>query len=103
MLAHNVYFQLNDQSPPAVDTLVAACHKYLTDHPGIVSFNVGTLARGYERDVNDRDFDVALLIVFESRRAHDTYQQATSHQAFIDECKNNWKHVRVFDADISVG
>ena len=52
------------------------------------------------RPVNDRDFDVALHIVFDSQEAHDAYQDAPSHQHFISENKPNWKLVRVFDADI---
>ena len=35
--------------------------------------------------VNDRDYDVALHIAFESRAAHDAYQAAPRHQQFIDE------------------
>ena len=36
MLAHNVYFALNDTSSEAVDNLVGACKKYLSDHPGVI-------------------------------------------------------------------
>ena len=31
MLAHNVYFSLNDKSPAAKKKLVKACKKYLAD------------------------------------------------------------------------
>ena len=34
MLAHNVFFSLNDASPSAIQALVNDCHKYLADHPG---------------------------------------------------------------------
>jgi hypothetical protein len=49
--------------------------------------------------VNDRDFDVALFIVFESHAAHDAYQVADRHETFIAENAPNWAKVRVFDAD----
>ena len=52
-LAHMVYFTLKDRSAAAIDKLVAACHRYLTDHPGTVYFSVGTLA-DLARPVNDR-------------------------------------------------
>ncbi len=64
LLAHDVYFSLKDNSPQAKEKLVAACKKYLTDHPGMVRFAVGTLADDMQRDVNDRDFDVSLHQVF---------------------------------------
>ena len=100
MLAHNVYFSLNDNSTAAIERLVAACKKYLTGHPGTVFFTVGTLAAELDRPVNDRDFDVALQVVFDGMAAHDEYQKADRHLAFIAENKDNWKKVRVFDANV---
>ncbi|MCS6852803.1 MAG: Dabb family protein [Gemmataceae bacterium] len=98
MIVHNVYFSLKDASPQAKEKLVAACKKYLTKHPGEVYFAAGTLAEDFRRDVNDRDFDVSLHIVFENKKAHDAYQEAPRHQQFIDENKDNWRKVRVFDS-----
>lgn len=100
MLSHAVYFSLKDRSPAAIKALVAACEKYLTGHPGTVSFSVGTVAP-YDRQVNDRDFDVALEIVFESHAAHDAYQTAERHAQFIAEQAPNWAKVRVFDVDLA--
>ena len=61
-------------------------------------FAVGTLAQELRRPVNDRNFDVALTIVFESQAAHDQYQDDERHQQFIAANKENWKQVRVFDS-----
>ena len=98
MLAHMVYFSLKDNSQSAKDKLVAACKKHLTKHPGEVYFAAGTLAQDLKREVNDLDFDVALHIVFKDKAAHDQYQDADRHEAFIKENKDNWKKVRVFDS-----
>ena len=98
MLAHVVYFTLQDNSEEVTGRLVAACHKYLSGHEGTVFFAAGTLAHGLERPVNDLDFDVALHVVFTDREAHDRYQQDPRHLQFIEENKTNWKQVRVFDA-----
>ena len=100
MLAHNVYFKLDDNSPAAIEKLAAACKKYLTGHSGTVFFAVGTLAAELDRPVNDRDFDVALQVVFDSMASHDHYQKADRHIAFIAENHGNWKKVRVFDAAV---
>jgi hypothetical protein len=97
-LSHDVYFSLKDPSPESRQALIAACKKYLKDHPGVVRFAVGPIAEEMKRDVNDRDFDVALHVVFENKAAHDQYQKAERHQKFIDETKNTWKRVRVFDS-----
>ena len=50
---------------------------------------------------NDRDYDVALTIVFESHAAHDIYQTAERHEAFIAENATEWAKVRVFDTDLA--
>src|SRR5262245_54859911 len=71
MIVHNVYFSLKDSSPAAKKKMVEACKKYLTKHAGTVYFAAGTFAEDLTRPVNDRDFDVALLIVFKDKAAHD--------------------------------
>lgn len=98
-LAHHVFFTLKDRSQTSIDTLVDACQKYLTDHDGMVGFDVGTRESDYQRPVN-MDYDVSLHTVFESREAHDAYQQAPRHQEFIAETKESWAEVRVFDSNL---
>ena len=97
-LAHTVFFTLNERTDAAKAKLVQACKKYLTGHPGTVSFACGTLVEDLTRPVNDRDFDVGLHIIFESHAAHDAYQVAARHEQFIEENKATWKKVRVFDS-----
>jgi hypothetical protein len=101
-LAHDVYFSLNDASPAARAELVAACRKYLTGHDGVRHFSVGVVASELARPVNDRDFDVALHMLFASKAAHDKYQDAPRHKEFIAEQQKNWKKVRVFDSYVQV-
>ncbi len=101
MLGHMVYFKLKDDSPAAIEALVSAAKKYLSGHPGTVHFSVGTVVPDLSREVNQKDFDVALHVVFESRQAHDEYQVHPRHLEFINENKANWGKVRVFDADAS--
>ena len=89
MLAHMVYFSLKDPTPDNRRKMLAACDKYLTGHPGQVFYAAGTCA-SYDRPVNDRDFDVALQLVFEDRETHDAYQAAPRHKQFIDKCQSMW-------------
>lgn len=99
-VGHMVYFQLKGNSAENKKKLVEACKKYLADHPGTVYFSAGVLAEEFKRDVNDRDWDVALHLVFKDKAAHDVYQDAPRHNQFIEENKANWKKVRVFDSNI---
>lgn len=98
-LVHAVYFSLADRTPENRDTLIAGCDKYLSRHPGVLYYAAGgvsDLAGMY----NDRDFDVALILVFENQEAHDKYQASQDHQAFISECVPLVSKVRVFDSTV---
>ncbi len=95
-LIHNVYFKLKDSSDQQVERLISLCNKYLKPQPGVVFYACGRLA-DLDRPVNDRDWDVGLHVVFESQAAHDRYQKDDQHLRFIEEGKENWAKVRVFD------
>ena len=97
-VAHNVFFKLTDNSPAKVSELVGACHKYLNVQPGILFFAAGPLCAEFDRAVNDRDWDVGLHLVFDTKASHDAYQDDPTHNKFIAEQKGNWAKVRVFDS-----
>ncbi len=97
-VSHNVYFKLRKRTDQAAEQLMAGCRKYLTGHEGTVFFSVGVRAEDLKREVNDKDFDVALTVVFRDKAAHDQYQKHPRHLKFIEECQNLWESVRVFDA-----
>lgn len=101
-LAHMVFFTLAERNAANQQKLVDACEKYLGDHEGTVYFSVGTMAEDFKRDVNDRDFDVALHLVFKDKAAHDKYQTHERHLKFIEENKALWGKVRVFDSYVKV-
>ena len=97
-LAHNVFFKLKDASDANAEALVAACKQYLNMQPGIVFFAAGRLCQELDRDVNDRNWDVGLHLVFDSKAAHDNYQDDPMHVKFVEENKPTWAAVRVFDS-----
>jgi hypothetical protein len=101
MLSHDVYFTLKDGSPEAIDRLKQACHQYLKNHPGVVFYAAGGLVPELARPVNDRAFHVALHVVFTDKAAHDAYQQAPDHLRFIEENRETWAQVRVFDSYVT--
>lgn len=101
-LIHAVYFELEKDTQESRESLVAACRKHLTDHEGTVHFSVSEIAGDLTREVNDTAFDVALTIVFADRKAHDLYQTHPRHLRFIEENKETWSNVRVFDSYVTV-
>src|SRR5688500_5386989 len=100
-IGHMVYFKLTDATPENRQKLVDACKQYLEDHEGVTFFAAGVLSDDFKRDLNDRDWDVALHLVFNSKAAHDKYQDHPEHQKFTDENKALWAKVRVFDSEFT--
>jgi Stress responsive A/B Barrel Domain len=99
-LAHIVFFTLAERSDVNRAKLIDGCKKYLDKHHGVVHFSVGVNAPEYDREVNDRDYDVALHLVFATAKDQDTYQTHPRHLEFVKECKSLWKKVRVFDSTL---
>ncbi len=102
MIAHNVYFRLNDNSGAAVQAMIADCHKYLSALPGIVFYAAGTPLDA-DSPTSDSDYDVALHVVFQDRPAMDAYMTAPRHVEFMGKYEANWKDVLVFDSSVSRG
>lgn len=98
-IVHSVYFTLADNSQANIDHLLAECQEYLTGHDGVEFYAAGGRGEGFDRPVNDQEFDIALLVVFESRAAHDSYQQSPRHRTFLERNKPSWAQVRVFDSE----
>lgn len=96
-LVHSVYFSLKDKSDAAIEQFIAQCDKYLADHAGVEYYFAGRRTADLNRPVNDDQFDVALLVAFADRSAHDVYQVSDLHREFIEETKPQWEGVRVFD------
>jgi hypothetical protein len=97
-LAHIVFFTLAEPNDDNRAKLVEGCKKYLDKHDGVVYFGVGVNAPEYNREVNDRDYDVALHLVFETTKHQDAYQTHPRHVKFVEECQGLWSKVRVFDS-----
>ena len=97
-LAHDVYFELNDSSPEACEEFVEACWSYLSEIDGIRFFASGTRVKELDREVNDQGYDVSLHVFFESKAAHDAYQEDPDHLKLIEDFAGSWRSVRVFDS-----
>ncbi len=97
MFSHVVIFWTDPANPTAADALIAGAKKYLAPLPGIVHFHVGKMAPSH-RPVVDQSYQVALNIVFDSKRAQDDYQVHPLHLEFVERVfKPVCKKVVVYD------
>ncbi len=51
-----------------------------------------------KRDVVDGSFTYSLIVTFESAEAQESYQSEKAHLTFIEECKDLWEKVIVYDS-----
>jgi len=62
----------------------------------IKSFHIGQPA-ATKRDVIDSSYSISWLLYFENAADQDSYQTDLVHLNFVDECKQLWKKVVVYD------
>lgn len=98
MFSHVVIFWTDPANPQAADLLVAGCHEYLKNIPGLAHFHVGRMV-GSPRPVVDQTYQVALNLLFPDKQAQDVYQVHPRHLEFVEKNRGYWKRVVVYDFD----
>lgn len=99
-IAHMVYFKLADRSSQTLAVFLKTCSRYLAGHVGQTHFSLAVRAFDMARDVNDRDFDVAMNMIFSSKASYDLYRKDPRHEEFITESCGLSIARRVFDSYI---
>lgn len=93
---HHVYFWLkNPDSQEDRNKLVEGLKK-LTKVQSIKTSHIGKPA-GTNRDVIDSSYAISWLLTFENRANQDSYQVDPIHLKFVEECKDLWSRVVVYD------
>lgn len=99
MLVHSVFFYLQPGLSPEQKTQFHRAVETLGDIQSAAAVYVGTPANTPDRPVIDKSYDVGLTVVLESLAAHDAYQDDPIHQKFIEEYREWWTKVVIYDAD----
>jgi hypothetical protein len=97
MYSHVVIFWTDPNKPNAADEVIAGAYKYLKAAPGILHFHAGKMMPSH-RPVVDQSYQVALNIVFDSKKSQDDYQSHPLHQEFVEQAfKPNCVRCVVYD------
>lgn len=97
MFSHVVIFWTDKSKPNATNDLIAGAERFLRPIPGIIHFHVGSMASS-SRPVVDQTYQVALNVVFDSKKAQDDYQVHPLHVEFVEKVfKPNCQKVVVYD------
>jgi len=96
--AHTVYFWLKEPTNTAHRQKFEASLRTFLNNSAFAKTNyIGTPPKA-SRDVVDGSFTYALIVTFESAEAQEGYQKEAAHLKFIEECKDLWNKVIVYDS-----
>ena len=96
---HSVYFWLkNPDSKEDRTKFENSLHQFLMDSQYAKTGFLGIPPKA-TRAVVDDSFTYNLIVTFESAAAQQSYQEEEAHLVFIEECKDLWEKVVVYDAN----
>jgi hypothetical protein len=99
MLVHSVFFWLK---PELTDAQRAEFLRGLESLKGIAAIRqiyIGTPAATGKRPVIDDTYSYALTTIFDGLAGQDAYQVDPLHLAFVQNCKQFWNRVQIYDAE----
>ena len=99
MLIHTVYFWLRKDLDGDKYTEFRLSLETMRGIKHAEAMYIGTPAKTAERPVVDTSYDFALTVIVKDIAAHDAYQADPIHTAFINDNKDYWKKVKIYDAD----
>lgn len=96
--AHVVYFWFNEpENQEHQQRFEASLSKFLKASKYTKTNFMGKPPKAV-RDVVDDSFTYNLIVSFDSAESQQEYQEEEAHLIFIEECKDLWKKVIVYDA-----
>ena len=99
MLVHTVIFWLKEGLSEDQRNIFIKEVNTLGGISSVDSFLLGTPAATPKRPVVEDSYDFAITVVLKDMVAHDEYQADPIHLEFIDNCKEMWERVVIYDAD----
>ncbi|EPR67483.1 Dabb family protein [Cyclobacterium qasimii] len=98
MIVHQVYFWLH-QPEKDLNAVLDGCKKIALTK-SVKSHSIGKAAATEKREVIDDSYDIALMVNFDSIEDHDDYQVDPIHLQFIEDHKDKWASVKIYDFEV---
>ena len=96
--AHTVYFWFKDPDNKADRAKFESSLKKFLDNSKFAKTNFIGTPPVATREVVDGSFTYSLIVTFKSAEAQEGYQKEEAHLIFIEECKDLWEKVIVYDS-----
>jgi antibiotic biosynthesis monooxygenase (ABM) superfamily enzyme len=101
ILAHNVYFYINEDVTAEEQKQFEAGLKALLSIDEIQDAEMGVPAETEDRDVTDNNFVYSIFLQFETMEDYEVYAEHPDHLKFIEAYEHLWADVKVFDSEIT--
>ncbi|MEQ8241333.1 MAG: Dabb family protein [Cyclobacteriaceae bacterium] len=92
---HTVLFWLKNDTNLA--DFIAGTRGFLDKVKVVKSYHVGTPAMT-PREVVNNSYSVCLVVTFKNKADQDIYQEHPAHLAYVEERKNSWDKVVIYDS-----
>ena len=96
--AHTVYFWFKNPDDANGRTKFEASLKKFLKNSQFAKTNFIGIPPKSTRDVVDDSFTYSLIVTFDSAESQEGYQKEEAHLLFIEECKDLWEKVVVYDS-----
>lgn len=97
MFVHAVYFWLKENLSHQDRSEFLRGLKSLATIESIQQCYIGEPAET-DREVIDRSYSYALVVIFADEVAHDKYQEHPTHDRFRESCSPFWEKVQIYDS-----
>ena len=97
MFIHTVYFWLKDNLTEEQENEFIRGMNSLTTIESVHQGYTGVPA-DTNREIIDRSYSHALILVFADQAAHDLYQTHPVHDRFRETCERFWRKVLIYDS-----
>lgn len=95
---HVVLFTVKPATPDdRIDAQVADAYTLLATIPTVRHIQSGRREQAMQREVNNREFEIGLVVHFDDKAGHDVYAAHETHLAYVEKHKAIWAKVEVSD------
>ncbi|SEJ40275.1 Stress responsive A/B Barrel Domain [Cyclobacterium xiamenense] len=98
MIVHQVFFWLH-RPEQDLNAVWEGCTK-IASTESVSRYAIGKPANTARREVVDHSFHLSLTVYFDSVEAHDRYQTDPIHLKFVEDHKDKWSQVKVYDFEV---
>ncbi|MSR28271.1 MAG: Dabb family protein [Phycisphaerales bacterium] len=91
---HVVFLKLKD--PGEIAALERSCNELLVPIPGVIEYASGRPV-DTGRAAVERDYDIAILVVFPTAAEYQAYLVHPNHDALVKEWKPRFASMRIYD------